>query len=424
MIASTRPHAARPHVSRRTRVALVAALALAAWTLAAAAPGLASATAAPAGGVDLPRLEVGAVKLYSGFDSPLYVTGARDGTNRLFVVERGGLVKVVRDGVVQPAPYLDLRSLVNTSAEELGLIGFAFAPGYRTNGRFYVFYADSPGSTVLVRYVATNPLSDTPSVTAQRVVMRLTQPTIYHRSGCLQFGRDGYLYVGTGDGGPFYDPYGHAQSKRSLLGKILRIDTGDKPGKKLYWGTYRVPRDNPLYNRKKVRREIWSYGLRNPWRFSFDSATGDLWIGDVGQDSVEEIDFARAGVGGQNWGWARWEGNVPTPGQPRNLKKRGYSFPIARHPHPQAEAIVGGYVYRGSKYPALRGTYVYGDFINGWIAAVRRTAPSGKLLKRPQYATMLQTTSLISSFGTDDARELYFTDYADGSVWQVTGVAK
>ena len=403
--------------ARRGAIAAVLALSVAV----AAVP---HAVAAPAGGVDLPRLSLGAEKVVSGLEKPLYVTGARDGSGRIFVVEQGGTIRVVRAGIVQPTPFLDLRSLVNTDGLELGLLGLAFSPTYRTTGRFYVYYSDTAGSTVLFRYVAQDPASDTPAITRQRVVLRLTQPTVYHRSGCLQFGRDGYLYVGTGDGGPFYDPLNRAQSRASLLGKVLRIDTGDRPGRKPYWGTYRVPKDNPFYAKKGARKEIWSYGLRNPWRFSFDSATGDLWIGDVGQDSVEEIDFAKAGSKGQNWGWHRWEGNVPTPGQPRRLTRRGFSFPIVRHAHPQAEAIVGGYVYRGSKYPALRGTYVYADYEWGWIAGVRRTTPSGKLLKRRQNEMLLQTQSVISSFGVDDARELYFTDWADGSVWQVTAAAK
>jgi len=307
---------------------------------------------------------------------------------------------------------------------ERGLLGLAFSPGYATNGRLYVNYTDTSGNTVIARYTALDPASDTPTFAAPKTVLAVQQPYANHNGGNLQFGPDGYLYIGLGDGGSAGDPGRRAQNHKSLLGKMLRIDTGDRLGATPFSGTYRIPRSNPFYKKRGYRKELWAVGLRNPWRYSFDAQTGDLWIGDVGQDKWEEIDFARARRGGQNWGWNQWEGNHRYRTRPRRLSKRGYSFPIAEYRHPSGESITGGYVYRGSAYPALNGTYLYADFVNGWIAGVRRTSTTGRVLHRPQRARLLQTSAMISSFGQDDARELYFTDYRTGSVWRVTGTVK
>jgi glucose/arabinose dehydrogenase len=376
-----------------------------------------------ANGVALGSLSLGAHAVVSGFDHPVYVTGAGDGSGRLFVVEQAGKIRVVRGGAVQPTPYLDLSGLTAMFGER-GLLGLAFSPGYATNGRIYVNYTNTAGDTVVARYTALDPASDTPTFAAPQTVLSVAQPYANHNGGNLQFGPDGYLYIGLGDGGNAGDPGRRAQNHRSLLGKMLRIDTGDRPGTVPFAGTYRVPKSNPFYKKKGARKEIWSLGLRNPWRYSFDAATGDLWIGDVGQDAVEEIDFQPARKGGQNWGWHHWEGNSRYTSRPRKLSRRGYSFPIAQYRHPTGEAVTGGYVYRGSAFPALKGTYLYADFANGWIAGVRRTTPSGKLLKKPQKGVLLQTSALVSSFGVDDAQELYFTDLKGGAVWRVTAGTK
>jgi glucose/arabinose dehydrogenase len=382
-----------------------------------------AAPAMAANGVDLGSLSLGANVAWSGFDHPVYITGAGDGSGRLFVVEQAGKIRVIRGGVVQPSPYLDLSSLTAMFGER-GLLGLAFSPGYATNGRLYVNYTNLVGDTVVARYTALDSASDTPVFAAPTTVLSVRQPYQNHNGGNLQFGPDGYLYIGLGDGGSAGDPSRRAQNHKSLLGKMLRIDTGDRPGTAPFAGTYRIPRSNPFYKKRGYRKELWAIGLRNPWRYSFDAQTGDLWIGDVGQDTWEEIDFAKAGRGGQNWGWNRWEGNHRFLARPRRLSKRGFSFPIAEYRHPTGESVTGGYVYRGSASPALNGTYLYADFVNGWIAGVRRTSPSGRLLRRPQKARLLQTSAMISSFGQDDARELYFTDYKTGAVWRVTGVAK
>jgi glucose/arabinose dehydrogenase len=189
-------------------------------------------------------------------------------------------------------------------------------------------------------------------------------------------------------------------------------------------GTYAVPKSNPFYAKKGYRKEIWSRGLRNPWRFSFDSARGEMWIGDVGQDKYEEIDVAAAGKGGQNWGWHVWEGNHRYSTRARSVSKKGFSFPVLEYKHPYGESVTGGYVYRGSAYPALTGTYVYADFIKGWIGGIRRFSPGGARLKVPQKAKLLQTSGNISSFGVGEDRELYFCDWLHGVVYQVTATAK
>jgi glucose/arabinose dehydrogenase len=404
-----------PATPTTSRYRLRVAAAILAFAVSASLAGPAVA----AEGVDLGALSLSASKVVTGFDHPVYVTGSGDGSGRLFVVEQAGKIRVVRGGVLQTAPYLDLGGLTAMFGER-GLLGLAFSPGYALNGRLFVNYTDTAGNTVIARYTALDPSSDAPVFGTPQTILSVRQPYPNHNGGNLQFGPDGYLYIGLGDGGNAGDPGGRAQNRASLLGKMLRIDTGDRPGTAPFVGTYRIPRSNPFYRKRGYRKEIWSLGLRNPWRYSFDAQTGDLWIGDVGQDKWEEIDLARARRSGQNWGWNQWEGNHRYRTKPRRLSKRGYSFPIAEYRHPVGESVTGGYVYRGSAYPALRGTYLYADFVNGWIGGVRRTSPSGKLLRRPQRARLLQTPAMISSFGQDDARELYFTDYTSGSVWQVS----
>jgi len=379
-----------------------------------------SAGATPA---DLSHLALGSTLKWSTLDNPDYVTSAHDGSGRLFVVEKTGRIRVIRGGVLENDPYLDISSQVTVSSER-GLLGMAFSPGFANNGRFYIDYIDLSGNTVVARYVVSDPTSDTPSILSSQTILYVPQPTAIHKGGCLQFGPDGYLYVGLGDGGPAGDSANRAQNRRRLLGKILRIDTGDRPGTAPFAGTYRIPGTNPYArNKSGWRKEIWEYGLRNPWRFSFDSASRNLWIGDVGQDKFEEIDFQLKGRGGSNFGWHVWEGNHRYTKHPPAVSRKGYTFPILEYRHPTGEAVIGGYVYRGSAYPALYGTYVYGD-LTGWIGGIRRYSAKGKLLKKPQHATLLTTSSSISSFGVDDAGELYYCDVLGGRVYQITATTK
>lgn len=374
------------------------------------------------GSVNLPSLRLGLLQVASGFTHPLYVTNAGDGSQRLFVVEQAGLIRIVRNGTVQPSPFLDITSSVTTGGER-GLLGLAFSPQYRTTGRFYIYYTNLDGNVVVQRCIASDPASDTPVISRQSI-LGIVQPYSNHNGGGLEFGPDRYLYVGVGDGGGAGDPGDRAQRGGYLLGKMLRIDVGEREVPATFTGTYRIPPSNPFVNRKGYRKEVWARGLRNPWRFSFDSGSGHLWIGDVGQNKYEEIDFQPAGKGGLNHGWRVWEGKHRFTTRPRTVSKRGFTFPIFEYKHPYGESVTGGYVYRGSKYPALYGTYLYADFVEGWIGGVRRYSATGRYLNPPQREKLLHTGLTISSFGVDETRELYLCGWGNGVLYQVTATAK
>ncbi|NTW28486.1 MAG: PQQ-dependent sugar dehydrogenase [Coriobacteriia bacterium] len=367
--------------------------------------------------VDLDHLSLTLEPLWRGLDQPVYLTNAGDGSGRLFVAEQTGAIKEIANGTVQLAAYLDLSGLVSTGGER-GLLGMAFSPHFATDGRLYVNYTDTQGNTVIARYTADSPSSLTPRWSEPQVILKVVQPYANHNGGCLQFGPDGMLYIGMGDGGSAGDPQRRAQDLGSLLGKMLRIDVSASSGSV----AYSLPADNPFVATSGARGEIWSLGLRNPWRFSFDSSTGALWIGDVGQNAWEEIDYAPKGASGQNWGWNLWEGNHPYPAG-ASPSEAGFSFPVLDYPHPTGESVIGGYVYRGGDYPAMVGTYLYADYINGWIGGVRLTAPDGTALATPEVATLLQTSTHPASFGVDERGELYLVDH-DGTIWAVNGASK
>jgi glucose/arabinose dehydrogenase len=365
---------------------------------------------------DLADLSVSLTSRWSGLEAPVYVTNAGDSSNRLFVVEQPGRIRVIRDGQLIERPYLDIGSKV-TYGGERGLLGLAFSPGFASNGHFYVNYVDLSGDTIIAEGTARDPASDAPGVTALRTVMRIDQPPYpNHKGGCLQFGPDGYLYIGMGDGGGAGDPGDQAQTPRVLLGKMLRIDVEHATGSR----GYAIPSEQPM--RPGWAPEVFAIGLRNPWRFSFDASTGALWIGDVGQDAWEEIDVAPKGVGGQNWGWNRWEGLHPY-GSKAPAQRSSYTFPIAEYPSSEGRSITGGYVYRGSKYPALAGTYLYADFVKGWLAGLRTTTPSGRPMSKPDTRTLLTGVGQPSSFGVDESGELYLVDYR-GSILQISARAR
>ncbi len=366
------------------------------------------ATQTPAGGQDsggdpvaLDALSLGLEPVARGFEAPLFATHAGDGSGRLFVVEQAGTVQVVRDGTVTEGPYLDLRREV-TSGGERGLLGLAFAPDYATSGVFYVNYTNLDGDTVVARLIADDPASDRPRVGAPQVLLTVPQPYGNHNGGCIVFEPGTTrLWIGMGDGGSGGDPQGNGQNPRALLGKMLVLDVS-KAG---------------------AKPQIVQSGLRNPWRFSFDRETHDVWIGDVGQNAWEEIDFVELDQAtGVNWGWNLWEGNHEFTGS--NPTREGMTFPIAEYPSSEGNSVTGGYVYRGSEYPALVGTYLYGDFVTGWIAGIRRTAPDGAPLGEIDQRVLLERgTASVSSFGEDEAGELYVCDYS-GTLWKVTAAAK
>ena len=343
-------------------------------------------------------------RIVTGLQRPLWVGGAGDGSGRLFVVEQAGTIRVIRDGRLVARPYLDIRGLVSSGGER-GLLGLAFAPTYARDGRFYVDATDPDGNTFIAEFRAPDPAADTADPASERVILRITQPFANHNGGGIIARADGTLWIGTGDGGSAGDPLGNGQRLSTLLGKLLRIDPQANQGL-----PYAVPPDNPFVDRAGARSEIWAFGLRNPWRFSFDRATGDLWIGDVGQDRWEEVDRVRAGdPGGSNFGWNVMEGDhccSPAVG----CASSGLTLPVAEYDHGQGCAITGGFVYRGTAMPALAGSYLYADSCSGRIWGLEAAAVA------PQPRVLGDTGASITSFGEDDAGELFVTDIAGGSV--------
>jgi glucose/arabinose dehydrogenase len=341
------------------------------------------------------------------FTSPLYVTAPANDRRRLFVVEQAGRIVVVRGGRRQAQPFLDIRSKVTAGGEQ-GLLSMAFAPDYARTGRFYVYYTERSGQEAIWEYRRAS--EDRADPATARLVLRMADPEPNHNGGLMIFGADGLMYVGTGDGGGGDDQHGargNAQSLGSLLGKILRIDpraTGGRP--------YATPSNNPFAGRSGARPEIYAYGLRNPWRFSFDRTSGALTIGDVGQDAVEEIDFVgKDGGRGANFGWRPWEGRTRNFDEPAP----GAIAPVITHTHSEGFcSITGGYVVRDRSVPALYGRYVYGDYCEGRLRAAtlragRRT--SGRPLALPKVGG-------LSSFGEDAAGRVYATSL-NGPVYRL-----
>lgn len=355
-----------------------------------------------------PAWAMNGVVVASGFDQPLQVTAPK-GDSRLFVVEKGGLIHVIRHGKLRT--FLDVSQRVNTGSEG-GLLGLAFDPAFATNGRFYIDYLDTTGEHTRVdRYTVTPPDSDQADPSTRQSIINIRQePYSNHKGGWIGFrpGDAKNLYIGLGDGGDAYDPHNNAQDGRNLLGKILRIDvSGSGEG-------YGIAPDNPFVSRKDVRPEVWALGMRNPYRASFDSQTGDFWIGDVGQDTREEIDFEAAGdPGGHNYGWRLREGKVRTPGGIGGSKK-GMTQPLFDYPHPGnpgslGECVIGGYVYRGPSIPKANGRYFFGDCVTDRAFAYA-FGPNGKPTeKREVTADLLGGTGLVtlSSFGEDGQGRLY-----------------
>ncbi len=362
--------------------------------------------------VPLSKLRLTLSKRFSGLSEPLYFTSAKGNAGRSFVVEKGGRIRIVRaGGRVVSRPYLDISTKVSKGGEQ-GLLGMALAPDFMNNGRFYVNYTDLSGSTVIARYTANDPATDAPTLTDTTILTR-SQPYANHNGGCLQFGPDNMLYIGMGDGGGAGDPKGNAQKKNTRLGKMLRIDVGETRAATALPATYRIPKDNPFVGNSAYAQSIWALGLRNPWRFSFDSKTGAMWIGDVGQERREEIDYLGKGVKGVNFGWDRYEGLLTyPPGSPAPSNASSFRKPVKTHKHPTTESITGGYVYRGTDYPVLQGVYVYADFITGRIYFLRKGTPV-------RDREMRNTSMNISSFGLTAGGELYLCDMKGGAIYKV-----
>ena len=371
------------------------------------------APAGPAWSTDTPPLDHPAVALLAiatSLAKPVAIAHAGDGSGRLFIVLQEGRI-VIHDGQgVLPEPFLDVRALVSCCGE-LGLLGLAFHPGYAGNGYFFVNYTDLTGATVIARYSVSASDPDSADPNSAVILLTILQPFSNHNGGQLKFGPDGYLYIGMGDGGSGGDPQNNAQNLGSLLGKMLRIDVDGVP-------RYAVPPDNPFVTTPGARPEIWALGLRNPWRFTFDRATGDLFIGDVGQDRWEEISFQpAASPGGENFGWRLMEGthcfNPETSCNPGTL-----TLPIIEYSHALGCSVTGGYRYRGRQVPEFHGTYLYADFCSGRLWGASQDGGG-------QWSTaeLLDTALLISTFGEDEAGELYLAhrpDDATGAVYRIT----
>jgi glucose/arabinose dehydrogenase len=363
-----------------------------------------TATAAPTPAATAQRRGVRLVRIGS-FNAPVFVTAPRGDRRVQFVVEQGGRIMVVRNGRKLGTPFLDISGQV-TSGGEQGLLSMAFAPDYPTSGRFYVYFTDKGGDQRVVEYRRQS--ADRADPGSARVVLVMQDSEGNHNGGLLLFGPGGHLYIGTGDGGGGGDRHGsrgNAQNLGSLLGKILRIDPRPSGGR-----AYSVPRSNPFVSRSGARGEIYAYGLRNPWRFSFDRRNGDLSIGDVGQGDVEEIDFVRSGRG-KNFGWRPFEGRRRyTPGE----SAPGHVRPVIQRFHSDDYcSITGGVVVRDRNVPALYGRYVFGDYCRGRVESARL---------KPGRATQQRTTRLrvssLSSFG-EDARGRVYATSLDGPVYRI-----
>jgi len=375
---------------------------LAAWSLAAAlAFGLACGSSSPPAEMGTSGLV--ATPVVSGLSSPVWLT-APPGDPRLFVVEQRGTIRIVKDGSLLPEPFLDLRPAV-ASGGERGLLGLAFHPDYASNGRFYVDYTDPQGDTRVVAYRVSASDPDRADPASGDTILAVDQPYSNHNGGLVTFGPDGMLYVGLGDGGSGGDPRGNGQNRGTLLGAILRLDVdGGSP--------YRIPPDNPFVGQAGFRGEIWAWGLRNPWRYSFDPASGLLYIADVGQNDWEEVDAVSATTGGLNYGWNVMEGRHCYGSS--SCDGQGLVQPILEYGHDQGCSITGGFVYRGSAMPDLQGTYFYSDYCSGWLRSLRYDGTAVGEERSWDVGSLGQ----VLSFGEDAAGELYVLS-ANGTVYRL-----
>ena len=361
-----------------------------------------------------PTAQFDLVSVATGFTTPLDIQQPNDNTGRLFVVEQGGRIQIVQSSGARLAnPFLDVTGRSGfTSGGETGLLGLAFHPMYAQNRRFFVNYTRNLGGqlqSVIAEFTASATDANVADPTTERILFTVDQPFSNHNGGGLAFGKEGFLYIALGDGGSGGDPQCNGQNINVLLGKILRIDVDSTPAAGLQ---YALPPDNPFVN-KTGSDEIWLYGLRNPFRFSFDTANGNLWIGDVGQDSFEEVDMLTPQQGGANMGWNIREGKHPFANTAM-CSQTGSTLtdPIFDYDRSQGdETVIGGHVYHGSKMPALAGSYVFGDFISGRVWSL---TGSGQNWTR----TFLLNTAAndLAAIGEDRAGELYLARYSSGAV--------
>ena len=358
-------------------------------------PASSTSTAAP----DFAAAQIRLTEITAGLDQPLALVPRR-GTDTLYVANQVGDIRAVVGGHLSPTRVLDLRGHVSGRHEQ-GLLGLTFSPD---GTHLYIDFTDRTGDTHVQEFAMKGDVADESS---RRELLFQKQPFANHNGGEVLTGPDGMLYIGLGDGGSGGDPMDNGQSKATLLGKILRIDPNASAT-----GPYSVPADNPFVSKAGDRPEIWQWGLRNPWRFSFDRATNDLWIGDVGQNAYEEVDFAKASTGGLNFGWSQREGLHKFKGD----RPPGALDPVYEYSHADGGvSVTGGYVYRGTRIPNLVGAYVFADFSQGHITALEQRG--GRVIKRRELDGALQTG--MSSFGQDNAGELYVLDLSGNKVWRI-----
>ncbi len=354
--------------------------------------------------------EIRLTQIASGISSPTDIQSANDGTGRLFLVQQNGIIRIHRSGALINTPFLDIRSRT-TAGGERGLLGLAFPRGFAEKQRLFVYYTNQAGDIVIAQYrVSTDrDVADPASETILSTIGH--QQFANHNGGQIRFGPDGYLYVGVGDGGSGGDPARNGQNRNTLLGKMLRVDVEGDPGR------LQIPSTNPFVNQPGMRAEIWAYGLRNPWRFSFDRSTGDMWIGDVGQNIWEEVDFQPASsAGGENYGWNRMEGAhcfSPASG----CDTSGVTLPVHEYRQAAECSVTGGFVYRGSAIPALRGTYLFADYCSGRVWGLTRQGNSWV------NRDVLSTGFLITTFGEDEAGEIYLSNGRNGTIHRIDGTA-
>ena len=341
-----------------------------------------------------------------GLKAPVGLTHSADGSGRLFIIEQEGTIQILINGKLLKDPFLDIRDRV-ASGGEMGLLGLAFHPKFSKTGRFFVNYTSrSNGLKTVISEFKVQDSSNRVKPETERVLLTIPQPYSNHNGGHLAFGPNGKLYIGMGDGGAGNDPHRYGQNLSSLLGKVLRIDV-EQSAEGL---PYSIPLDNPFIDQKNVAPEIWAYGLRNPWRFSFDSMTQLLYLGDVGQNAREEINIIKKGG---NYGWHIMEGKICTPSINKKCNQKGLEFPILDYSRSTGFVVIGGYVYRGSSMPDLCGIYLYADYGNGKIFGLRYDGHSVI-----ENRMILPSGLRLTSFGEDEAHELYILD-ADGSVFKI-----
>lgn len=347
------------------------------------------------------------LQVIGGFVRPTLVTNAADGSNRLFILEKPGRIRVIKSGLLLAEPFLDISNLVKSDANEQGLLGLAFHPDFEKNGRFFVAYSARNADNTVAEYRVNPPSADTADPATGKALLAVADQFANHNGGMLAFGPDGFLYISMGDGGSSGDPNGNGQNLNSLLGKLLRVDVNSG-------SPYAIPATNPFVSRTGVRKEVWAYGLRNPWRITFDRETGDLWIGDVGQNKYEEVDFQRADSrGGENYGWNTMEGNhcfKPESG----CAEQGLVKPAFEYDHGQGCSVTGGYVYRGKSIPSLVGRYLFADYCQTTLWATTKGSDGAfttdKIGKVPKG---------VSAFGEDEAGEIYLSIDGEGAVYKL-----